>query len=150
MAFTINGFGTTYYGQSDFLPDGTFQTTEWLVACWFPIIPLRTYRAARNTKADVNLVLASTTGYYLLAKIPLGYAQIFRTYAFAIGYFGWIGLVGTLLFDELKIHERSALVAAPIAAIVLASLAIPIVVLRRRRTAAFEAARKTASTRGNA
>jgi len=44
MPHMINGFGTTFYGQRDFKPDGSYVTTEWIV-CWFiPILPLRSLR----------------------------------------------------------------------------------------------------------
>src|ERR1700739_1215446 len=40
-SFTLQGIGTTFYGQSDFRRDGTFITTEWLVFFFVPIIPIR-------------------------------------------------------------------------------------------------------------
>ena len=36
MAFTLNGFGTTYYGVR-WLPDGTYITTKWVVFCFIPV-----------------------------------------------------------------------------------------------------------------
>ena len=34
--FTLNGFGTTFVGECDYEPDGTYITTAWIVA--FPAI----------------------------------------------------------------------------------------------------------------
>jgi hypothetical protein len=44
MAYTLNGIGTTFYGQRDFRADGTFITTEWLVLVYIPFIPFRSLR----------------------------------------------------------------------------------------------------------
>jgi len=40
---TINGFGTTYYGWKR-LDDETAEATTWIVAAFFPVIPLRRCR----------------------------------------------------------------------------------------------------------
>ena len=44
MAYTLNGIGTTFYGQRDFQPDGSYLTTEWLVFLYVPLIPIRSLR----------------------------------------------------------------------------------------------------------
>jgi hypothetical protein len=44
MAFSFNGIGTSFYGQRDFRPDGTYTTTEWFVFLAIPVIPLRSLR----------------------------------------------------------------------------------------------------------
>jgi hypothetical protein len=44
MPASINGFGTDFYGERDYHPDGSYITTEWVTAFYFPIIPLRSCR----------------------------------------------------------------------------------------------------------
>jgi hypothetical protein len=44
MASSINGFGTTYYGERDYWPDGSYITTEWVVFLYLPLFPIRSFR----------------------------------------------------------------------------------------------------------
>ncbi|MGB8167518.1 MAG: hypothetical protein WCF18_08495 [Chthoniobacteraceae bacterium] len=44
MASSINGCGTTYYGERDYWPDGSYITTEWVVFLYLPLIPIRSFR----------------------------------------------------------------------------------------------------------
>ena len=44
MAFTFNGIGTMFCGQREFRKDGTYITTEWIVLCYVPIVPIRSIR----------------------------------------------------------------------------------------------------------
>ena len=40
MPSNINGFGTKYYGQRDFRPDGSYVTTNFFCLGFFPVVPL--------------------------------------------------------------------------------------------------------------
>jgi hypothetical protein len=42
--YTWNGTGTRFRGERDLRTDGSFLTTEWIVFCNIPMIPLRTVR----------------------------------------------------------------------------------------------------------
>lgn len=44
MAYSINGFGTTYYGQRAFERDGSYVTTKWVIAAAVPLLPLGSIR----------------------------------------------------------------------------------------------------------
>lgn len=44
--FTLNGFGTTFYGKRDFRADGSYITTEWIVLAYLPLIPIRSLRVS--------------------------------------------------------------------------------------------------------
>lgn len=59
MAFSINGFGTTYYGERDLSRDGSFITTEWITAAYLPLLPLRSLRVSRSAPFFVLLWLRS-------------------------------------------------------------------------------------------
>ena len=41
---SVNGFGTAIYGKRDFEPDGSFVATKWVVALFFPLVPLASMR----------------------------------------------------------------------------------------------------------
>ena len=44
MPFSLNGIGTTYYGQRDLLEDGSYITTEWFIFIYIPVVPLASFR----------------------------------------------------------------------------------------------------------
>ena len=58
---TLNGIGCTFYGRSGEAADGSYVTTHWFVALYFPIIPLGRYLV----KTAVG------GGWHLLGKLPL-------------------------------------------------------------------------------
>jgi hypothetical protein len=51
---TINGFGSQFYGWKR-LDDGTAEATTWIVAAFFPIIPLRRSRLEILTQPGVGV-----------------------------------------------------------------------------------------------
>ena len=44
MPRMINGVGTRFYGECDWRRDGSFQTTEWLVLMYVPVVPFKSLR----------------------------------------------------------------------------------------------------------
>jgi hypothetical protein len=44
VAYSVNGFGTTYYGQRAFERDGSYITTKWAIAGTLPLVPLDSIR----------------------------------------------------------------------------------------------------------
>jgi hypothetical protein len=82
---THNGFGTMYYGWTA-LPDGTAEATRWLVAAFFPVIPLQRLRIRvleTNASKPVFLLFAGHgfgTQLEVVEKMPLDWFSILKTY----------------------------------------------------------------------
>ncbi len=76
MAYTFNGIGTTFYGQCDWRPDGSFRTTRWFVVFWIPLFPLMSHRLRRNLRADKRGFFGYSTGYYLMENLPIDFNQV--------------------------------------------------------------------------
>lgn len=78
--FTLNGFGTTFIGECDYEPDGTYITTAWIVALWIPLIPLY---SARILSAESTML--SGTNYQII-KLPIHWRQAGRIWAYTLGF----------------------------------------------------------------
>ncbi len=65
MPSSVNGFGTKYYGQRDFRPDGSYLTTKFFCLAFFPIIPLHSVRVIPDPK---NSVLPFSKNYYAILE----------------------------------------------------------------------------------
>lgn len=96
MAFTLNGFGTKFYGEADVRPDGSFVTTEWITALYVPLIPLRSFRFVR-VRGGVNVVVFHSQSYAILEKLPVCWPQVGRVYAFVFCTALWWSLGGFCL-----------------------------------------------------
>ncbi|MDR3351950.1 MAG: hypothetical protein LBO00_02865 [Zoogloeaceae bacterium] len=72
---TVNGIGTTFYGQARFRRDGSFVTTKWFVICWFPFFPMKSYRL-RYIEGDEN-------SCELLEELPVDRVQAIKVWAYA-------------------------------------------------------------------
>ena len=77
--FTLNGFGTTFVGECDYEPDGTYVTTAWIVALWVPLIPLYSARVL-----SVEPTMLSGTNYQII-KQPVHWGQARRIWAYTLG-----------------------------------------------------------------
>ena len=95
--FTLNGFGTTFVGECDYEPDGTYVTTAWIVALWIPLIPLY---SARVLSIDSSILSGAT---YQIIKQPVHWGQARRIWAYTLGIpallalFVWMmGVLGSL------------------------------------------------------
>jgi hypothetical protein len=105
---TINGFGTLRYDWA-YHPDGTAEATEWLVAGFLPVVPLKRERFRvqsvdpdASSPSDIALsVLGFNKGFAsqfeVLGRVPLRLAGVLKTY-----FFGYVVtpllLVGVPLF----------------------------------------------------
>jgi hypothetical protein len=96
MPVTINGFGTTYYGERDYTENGSFITTEWITAGYIPILPLKSIRVARSQQ-NVAIFVYTSEGYYLLEKVPLCWPQVLSTYGFLLLGVLWLAAIVTIL-----------------------------------------------------
>ena len=95
--FTLNGFGTTFVGECDYEPDGTYVTTAWIVALWIPLIPLYSARVL-----SIKSTMLSGANYQII-KQPVQWGQARRIWAYTLGIpallalFVWMmGVLGSL------------------------------------------------------
>lgn len=59
--YTINGIGTSFYGQADFdAPSNSYITQYWFSFFYFPIFPLRRYR----------VISKDDSSYLIISKLP--------------------------------------------------------------------------------
>ncbi|SRR5712692_9322956 len=78
MPFTLNGFGTSFYGKRDLAEDGSYITTTWITALWVPLLPLRSYRV-RPVGKGTNVVVHSSQSYQTM-RVPLCWPQVRNVY----------------------------------------------------------------------
>jgi hypothetical protein len=94
MPFTFNGTGTTYYGQRDIAPDGSYVTTRWFCILWVPIIPLDSWRVL-PVEGKRFTVLPEQR--YVAQKLPLCWAQVKKTYFIAAAIVASLVIIGVML-----------------------------------------------------
>src|ERR1017187_421583 len=91
--FTLNGFGTTYYGMRDFRADGSYITTEWIVLAYIPLIPTRSLRVSYRGPGERHwyLGVGSSEKYAVFEKrFPPNWRQVLCTYSYVALLIGWI------------------------------------------------------------
>ena len=87
---TLNGFGTQFYDWVH-LDNGQAEATSWLVAAFFPIVPLRRVRLRVHTSGEKPSFFSLNSGgsfqisYDELETVPNSPARIVRTY-----FKGWL------------------------------------------------------------
>lgn len=87
---TTNGFGTQFYDW-EYLKSGDAEATCWLVAAFFPIVPLRRVRLRVHTSGEKPSFFALNSGgsfqisYDELETVPNSLPRIVRTY-----WKGWL------------------------------------------------------------
>ena len=74
MPFTLNGFGTKYYGKRFPAEDGSYVTTMWMTALWVPVVPIGSYRV-RPVGTGTNVVIHSSQNYQVVA-VPMCWPQV--------------------------------------------------------------------------
>lgn len=91
MAYSFQGFGTTFYGKRDFRPDGTYITTEWIILFALPVIPLRSMRVQYRGPAErrFSIGFGSSESYSVYGKTHPDIRQVVCTYAFIASLVGW-------------------------------------------------------------
>lgn len=113
MPFTLNGFGTTYYGKADQRPDGSYITTEWIAAAFVPVVPLQSLRLVPLQGKNVNVGIYNSQSYGILEKLPIQWSQVLRIWGFLAASACWLVTIFWLFFDKLDVttHEYGALFA---------------------------------------
>jgi len=91
MATSINGIGTTFYGQSGFEPDGSFITTKWVIFAYLPIVPTASMRV--RYAAQESGFFSSGTRYEVIMDYPIDIGQVLRTWAYVISFIMLIALL---------------------------------------------------------
>jgi hypothetical protein len=75
MAYSINGFGTTYYGQGSFERDGSYVTTKWAIAGTLPLVPLGSLRVKEGSRGFAKQK-------YVVEELGVDWWQVLLTYAY--------------------------------------------------------------------
>jgi hypothetical protein len=153
MATLIQGFGTTFLGQRDFLPDGSHITTEWVVVFFIPIVPLRSLRVKpakpinQNSRAtDAPVFWTDQNGpraplglswaeHYATHPLPqLNVKQLLSVYGFTIGYIAYVSASVWLLFAWLnKIFARDRYALMAFAVLILIPWLLPYLLRSRAK-----------------
>ena len=96
MPSNVNGFGTKYYGQRDFRPDGSYITTNFFCLAFVPIIPLHSVRVIPDPK---NSAMPFSKNYYAVLEKrwpnPLQVLSIYLWSAAAVS-------MGSLFFWKIE------------------------------------------------
>lgn len=103
MPSNVNGFGTKYYGQRDFRPDGSYLTTNFFCLGFVPIIPLHSVRVIADPK---NSAMPFSKNYYsILEKRWPHPLQVLFIYLWAAA----AAAMGILFFWKIEplLKERS-------------------------------------------
>jgi hypothetical protein len=99
--YTLNGFGTTYYGRRDFRADGSYLTTEWIVALYIPSIPIRSLRVSYAGRGEhrPSLGFGSSENYTVYEKrFPPDWKQVLFTYGYVALLVFWASFVGWIAY----------------------------------------------------
>jgi hypothetical protein len=78
MPRSINGTGTTWYGNALPYPDGSVVVTEWFTIFYAPLIPLGSKRV--RFVSDHSGWLTSNLAFYTVQPVPLYIPHILKVY----------------------------------------------------------------------
>jgi len=76
VAYSINGFGTTYYGMRDFERDGSYITTKWVIAGTLPIFPVGSLRIREGRRGLTRQQMT------LVEELNVDWWQVLMTYVY--------------------------------------------------------------------
>jgi hypothetical protein len=97
MPYTLNGFGTKYYGKREKAGDGSYITTMWITALYIPVLPVGSYRV-KPVGEGTNYVVHRSQSYQV-ARVPLCWEQIWHVYMIGAPI---LLLVGGFAWSEMK------------------------------------------------
>lgn len=78
MPSMIGGIGTSFIGERDKRPDGSYVTTEFFVV-GIPLFPLRSFRV--RPLGDMKVFLNTTSQDFEVTPVPLNWRQVINVYA---------------------------------------------------------------------
>jgi hypothetical protein len=110
MAGSINGIGTTFYGQGDFHPDGSFITTKWVIFAFIPIVPTSSLRVRYLGRSGW---FSNTTEFAVEGDVPLEIVQVLKTYLYVALLFGMFALLDSKLPPAVKFVTFFGVVILP-------------------------------------
>jgi hypothetical protein len=125
VPFALQGFGTTFVGKRDFWPDGSYVTTEWIVALFIPLVPLRSLRVRPGPQKTRFFYVAGSSerNYAISDENPPHRKQVACVYGFVAFYATWVlGLLVLLHPLTAKINEQTGI------ALLLSIVALPWIV----------------------
>ncbi len=102
---SINGFGSAHIGCSDVGADGSYITTEWVIAV-IPLVPIRSLRLLPTSHSNLGFFSSST---FQSQPVPLHWPHVlwmYATYLAAAVFFA--------VTDHLLGPESSGFVASPL------------------------------------
>ena len=118
-AYTLQGIGTTFYGQRDFRRDGTYITTEWIVFFFFPILPIRSLRLRYVGPGDPpTFGFGSSESYSVYEKSFPNWKQVLWTYGYVGGMVAWMYFVGSVFSTAITTGGTLAVTLVFIACII--------------------------------
>ena len=133
MPSAVQGFGTTYYGECDYATDGSYVTTEWIIAALLPVLPIRSARVKdAGYESEITGFMRSTQHYQLLEETRPHFLQVLRIYAFTLMFLGW-GYGIFLLTAKVYSGDIGGLGGLVLAAACSLPFCIPVVLRRRAR-----------------
>ena len=90
---SLEGIVTSAFGKTDFLPDGSFVTTQWLSLFMIPIIPLGSFRVIKSKRTPKYERICEPT--------PLNAKQITLVYLFMVSCACWLLFAPVLMSEYL-------------------------------------------------
>ncbi len=81
------GIGTQFHGKRDFLPDGSYLTTEWCIILYVPIFPFKSYRVIdKGSSYSFHLFYDKEIHTWsIIRKLPTNAKQTLYIYAYTYG-----------------------------------------------------------------
>lgn len=76
MVYSINGFGSTYYGRRGIARDGSYTTTKWAIAATLPLFPMGNIRVRERSAGF------SGRDLQVVQELGMDWIQILTTYAY--------------------------------------------------------------------
>jgi hypothetical protein len=96
--YSLNGIGTTFYGQPDFKGDGSYTTTEWIVFCYVPLVPIRSLcvRYQGQVEGSFSIGFGTSDKYAIFDKSSPHLKQVLCVYGYAVFLVCWMLAVFTI------------------------------------------------------
>jgi magnesium-transporting ATPase (P-type) len=91
MPTSFQGIGTTFYGQRDYQPDGSYITTEFIIFGGIPLMPLKSVRVRYGGATGIVFPVAhSEERYAVLATTRPNIKQVLSIYGFIVFMICWV------------------------------------------------------------
>jgi hypothetical protein len=111
MPYTLNGFGTKFYGKREQAADGSYVTTKWVTALYVPLVPVGSYRVL-PVGQGTNWGIHRSQNYQVM-PVPLCWDQVWNIYMIAapililLSWFVWSEVKKDQAQDTLHAHMQA-------------------------------------------